>query len=48
MSGKNMRILRRGSEKHHLPLNAIKSAFNGLTSKEKAEFLKVAKMDVYE
>lgn len=48
MSQKNMRVLRRGSKKHNLPLSSIKKAFNGLTANEKAKFLKVAKIDIYE
>lgn len=48
MSGKNMRILRKGAKKHGLPLNAIKTAFNSLPTKEKTKFLKVAKIDIYE
>ena len=48
MSQKNTKLLRKGAKKYKLPLNAIKKSFNGLSTKEKSDFLKVAKMDIYE
>lgn len=47
MSQKNMRVLRRGADKHHLPLNALKTAFNHLNTNERADFLKSARIDIY-
>lgn len=48
MSQKNMRVLRRGSDKYHLPLTALKTAFNHLNAQQKTAFLKVARIDVDE
>ena len=47
MSQKNMKLLRRGAKKFKLPYESLKSSFKSLDTKQKGNFLKVARMIDY-
>jgi hypothetical protein len=46
MSGKNMKLLRKGAKKFQLPYKGLKSAFKKLDNDQKAKFKKQAKVSL--
>jgi hypothetical protein len=46
MSGKNMKLLRKGAKKFHLPYTSLKDAFKNLDNEGKRKFLTKARINV--